>query len=109
IGYPKETVGYTFYLKSEGKVFVAKNGAFLGKEFLSRELSGRNIELDEKAEIIVELRVFDVEVPSVRDKWQKIAWLAPFIHTEVDVGLAIEDLVSPMIFCSSQVIKHLVF
>ena len=31
IGYPKETVGYTFYLKSEGKVFVANNGAFLEK------------------------------------------------------------------------------
>ena len=45
IGYPKETVGYTFYLKSEGKVFVAKNGTFLEKEFLSRELSGRKIEL----------------------------------------------------------------
>ena len=50
IGYPKETVGYTFYLKSEGKVFVAKNGTFLEKEFLSRELSGRKIELDEVVE-----------------------------------------------------------
>ena len=26
IGYPKETIGYTFYLRSEGKIFVAKNG-----------------------------------------------------------------------------------
>ena len=25
IGYPKETVGYTFYHKSEGKIFVAKS------------------------------------------------------------------------------------
>ena len=25
IGYPKETVGYTFYHRSEGKIFVAKN------------------------------------------------------------------------------------
>ena len=25
IGYPKETIGYTFYHKSEGKIFVAKN------------------------------------------------------------------------------------
>ena len=47
IGYPKETVGYTFYLRSEGKVFVAKNGSFLEKEFLSKELSGRKVELDE--------------------------------------------------------------
>ena len=47
IGYPKETVGYTFYHRSEGKTFVAKNGFFLEKEFLSKEVSGRKVELDE--------------------------------------------------------------
>ena len=47
IGYPKETVGYTFYHKSEGKTFVAKFGVFLEKEFLSKEVSGRKVELDE--------------------------------------------------------------
>ena len=36
IEYPKETVGYTFYHISEGKIFVAKNGSFLEKEFLKR-------------------------------------------------------------------------
>ena len=36
IGYPKETVGYTFYHRSEGKIFVAKSGSFLEKEFLER-------------------------------------------------------------------------
>ena len=46
IGYPKETVGYTFYHRSEGKVFVAKNGSFLEKEFLSKKVSGRKVELD---------------------------------------------------------------
>ena len=40
------TVGYTFYLRSKGKFFGAKNGSFLEKEFLSKELSGRKIELD---------------------------------------------------------------
>ena len=44
IGYPKETIGYTFYHKSEGKTFVAKNGSFLEKEFLSKEVSGRKVE-----------------------------------------------------------------
>ena len=44
------TVGYTFYLISEGKLFFAKNGSFLEKEFLSKELSGRKIELDEVVE-----------------------------------------------------------
>ena len=47
IGYPKETIGYTFYHKSEGKTFVAKFGSFLEKGFLSKVVSGRNVELDE--------------------------------------------------------------
>ena len=44
IGYPKETVGYTFYHRSEGKTFVAENGSFPEKEFLSKEVSGRKVE-----------------------------------------------------------------
>ena len=47
IGYPKESAGYTFYHRSKGKIFVAKNGSFLEKEFLSKEVSGRKVELDE--------------------------------------------------------------
>ena len=47
IGYPEETIGYTFYHRSEGKIFVAKNGTFLEKEFLLKEVSGRKVELDE--------------------------------------------------------------
>ena len=46
IEYPKETVGYSFYHKSKGKTFIAKNGSFLEKEFLSKEVSGRKVELD---------------------------------------------------------------
>ena len=47
IGYPKETIGYTFYHRSEGKIFVARNGSFLEKEFFSKEVSWRKVELDE--------------------------------------------------------------
>ena len=47
IGYPKEIVGYTFYHRSEGKIFVAKNGSFLEKKYLSKEVSERKVELDE--------------------------------------------------------------
>ena len=47
IGYPKVIVGYTFYHRSKDKTFVAKNGSFLEKEFLSKEVSGRKVELDE--------------------------------------------------------------
>ena len=55
IEYPKETVGYTFYLRSKGKVFVTENGSFLEKEFLSKELSGRKVELDEVIEPSLQL------------------------------------------------------
>ena len=47
LGYPKETIGYTFYHRFEGKIFFAKNGTFLEKEFLSKEVSGRKVDLDE--------------------------------------------------------------
>jgi hypothetical protein len=55
IGYPKEMIGYTFCHRSEGKVIVAKNGSFLEKEFLSKEVSGRKVELDEVIEPSLEL------------------------------------------------------
>ena len=47
VGYPKETLGYYFYNRSEGKVFVARNGIFLEKEFLKREKSGQKVYLEE--------------------------------------------------------------
>ena len=31
----------------KGTIFVAKSGSFLEKEFLSKEVSGRKVELDE--------------------------------------------------------------
>ena len=55
IGYPKETIGYTFYHRSEGNIFVAKNGSFPEKEFISKEVSGRKVELDEVIEPSLEL------------------------------------------------------
>ncbi|KAK8554175.1 hypothetical protein V6N12_031146 [Hibiscus sabdariffa] len=45
VGYPKETKGYYFY--NENKVFVARTGVFLEKEFLTNSGKGRNIELNE--------------------------------------------------------------
>jgi hypothetical protein len=47
VGYPRETKGYYFYNKNEGKVFVARNGVFLGKEFLSEGVSGSKVQLEE--------------------------------------------------------------
>ncbi|KAK8636264.1 hypothetical protein V6N13_004968 [Hibiscus sabdariffa] len=47
VGYPKETKGYYFYNHKENKVFVARTGVFLEKDFLSSKDDRRNIELEE--------------------------------------------------------------
>src|SRR5436853_6107718 len=47
VGYPKETKGYYFYNPTEGKVFVARTGVFLEREFVSKGTSGSMVELDE--------------------------------------------------------------
>jgi hypothetical protein len=47
VGYPKETLGYYFYNRSEGKLFVARNGVFLEKEFLKREKYRQKVYLEE--------------------------------------------------------------
>jgi hypothetical protein len=45
VGYSRETKGYYFYNKVEGKVFVARNGVFMQKEFLSKGVSGSKVQL----------------------------------------------------------------
>ncbi|VFQ80972.1 unnamed protein product [Cuscuta campestris] len=47
MGYPKETKGYEFYHPTDNKIFVARNGTFLEKEFLSAISSGRKVDLEE--------------------------------------------------------------
>jgi hypothetical protein len=47
VGYPKETLGYYFYNRSEGKVFIAQNGVFLEQEFLKREKCRQKVYLEE--------------------------------------------------------------
>ncbi|KAK8696645.1 hypothetical protein V6N13_001777 [Hibiscus sabdariffa] len=47
VGYPKESKGYYFYNHKEYKVFVARTGVFLEKDFLSSKEDRRNIELEE--------------------------------------------------------------
>jgi hypothetical protein len=47
VGYRRETIGYTFYNKTEGKLFVSKNGTFLEKEFRAKGVSLRKVEQDE--------------------------------------------------------------
>ena len=47
VGYPKEIKGYYFYKPSENKVFVARGGVFLEKEFVSKRNSGSVVHLEE--------------------------------------------------------------
>ena len=48
IGYPKETLGYYFYLPEDHNVIVSRHATFLEKQFIQEGGSGRLIELDEK-------------------------------------------------------------
>ena len=50
MGYPKETKGYYFYIPFENKVFVARNGVFLEREFISKRVSGSKTSLEEVQE-----------------------------------------------------------
>jgi hypothetical protein len=47
VWYPRKTKGYYFYNKAEGKVFVARNGVFMEKEFLSKGVTGSKVQLEE--------------------------------------------------------------
>nr|GFC62219.1 hypothetical protein [Tanacetum cinerariifolium] len=40
VGYPKETIGYSFYSPSENKVFVARNAEFFESKLLDLKESG---------------------------------------------------------------------
>ncbi|KAI5383241.1 hypothetical protein KIW84_070592 [Lathyrus oleraceus] len=42
-----ETRGYYFYNPFEGKVFVTRTEVFLEKDFISKGISGRKVELEE--------------------------------------------------------------
>ena len=71
-----KTVGYISYLRSESKVFVSRNGSFLEERFLSKELSGRVVELDE---------VIEPSLQPVCSRAQEVVPMAPTpIEVEAD-------------------------
>ena len=49
VGYPKESLGYCFYLPTEQVVVVSRDVVFLKKEFLKESGKGRTIMLDEES------------------------------------------------------------
>nr|GFC19404.1 retrovirus-related Pol polyprotein from transposon TNT 1-94 [Tanacetum cinerariifolium] len=40
VGYPKETIGYSFYYPPKNKVFVARNAEFFENSLITQEASG---------------------------------------------------------------------
>ena len=73
-----EIVGYTSYLRSGSKVFVSRNGSFLEERFLSKELTGRVVELDE---------VNEPSLQPVCSRAQEVVPVAPTpIEVEADDG-----------------------
>jgi hypothetical protein len=67
LGYPRETNGYYFYNKVEGKVFVARNGVFMETEFLSKGISGSKVQLEEIQEIPKNVSSPIDPIPEVQD------------------------------------------
>jgi hypothetical protein len=55
VGYPRETLGYTFYHPDKGKTCVAKTRIFLEKEFLTKGVDGRKVELKEIVDLSLEI------------------------------------------------------
>jgi hypothetical protein len=72
VGYPRETKGYNFYNKAEGKVFVARNGVFLKKEFLSKGLSGSKVQLEEIQEALETVSAPTEDPRDVQDVAQNV-------------------------------------
>ena len=68
-----KTVGYISYLRFESKVFVSRNGSFLEERFLSKELSGRVVELD----VVIE--------PSLRPVCSRAHEVVPVAPTPIEV------------------------
>ena len=68
-----KTVGYISYLRSGSKVFVSRNRSFLEERFLSKELSGRVVELDE------------VIKPSLQPVCSRVQEVVPVAPTPIEV------------------------
>ena len=50
VGFPKDCLGYYFYIPSENKIFISRKAEFLESKFLMDEASRRHMELEENQE-----------------------------------------------------------
>jgi hypothetical protein len=67
VWYPRETKGYYFYNKTECKMFVARNGVFMEKEFLSKGVSGSKVQLEEIQETLKNVLATTDPIQEVQD------------------------------------------
>nr|GEU41405.1 hypothetical protein [Tanacetum cinerariifolium] len=74
IGYPKETIGYSFYYPPENKVLVAQNAKFLENSLINQEASRRDLgELANYKAALLDpesrkwLNAMNVEMQSMKD------------------------------------------
>jgi hypothetical protein len=70
VGYPRETKGYYFYNKAKSKVFIAHNGVFMYKEFISKGVSGSKVQLEE-----IQETPENVSAPT--DRIQEVQYVVP--------------------------------
>nr|KAJ0208644.1 hypothetical protein LSAT_V11C400177410 [Lactuca sativa] len=50
VGYPRDCLGYYFYIPNENKIFISRKVEFFESKFLTDEASGRHVELEEDQE-----------------------------------------------------------
>ena len=53
VGYPRDSLGYYFYISSKNKVFIARKAEFLENKFLMDEANGRQVDLEEDLLVLV--------------------------------------------------------
>jgi hypothetical protein len=98
VGYPRETNGYTFYHPAKGKPFVAKAGTFLEKEFLTKGVSGRKLELNEIIDPSLEIPSSVMEAvpnaPSIEEEEGRLIKIMENSLSKLNVGL--HDSANPL-------------
>ncbi|GJS97588.1 retrotransposon protein, putative, ty1-copia subclass [Tanacetum coccineum] len=82
VGYPKETMGYSFYSPSENKVFVARNAEFFESKLLDLKASGSVEDLEEIQEKIQILLYIDTEEHELGDLGEPANYRAALLDPE---------------------------
>ena len=79
VGYPKESLGFFFYLPAEQLIVVSKDAAFLEKEFLKEGSKERKIMLDEESskEVMKQNDQMEIDQPEELIPIKNVVTLTP--------------------------------